>query len=221
MKVTLAATAAALTALGVMLARTSSEPQVSGQSRDGPVDAPPSGSLRAASGAPAAPLEGPAPSQPQGGAFLPRSEPASSDASNAAMPSAGLRCRRQTVKRRSSSWSCSPGRGTSNSGGSTPSSRRCGCKRTRKQWRRQAAAEQEDAQRAATLRALETLRYAERMLATGNSDGVDDELANAEAALSGRTRLDVEAAREALANEDLYPARQYLAAALAERRVPR
>ncbi len=59
------------------------------------------------------------------------------------------------------------------------------------------------------------------MLATGNSDGVDDELANAEATLSGRTRLNVEAAREALANENLYPARQYLAAALAERRVPR
>ena len=87
------------------------------------------------------------------------------------------------------------------------------------EWRRQAVWEQEAAQQAATLQALETLRYAERMLATGNADGVDDELANAEAALSGRTRLDVEAAREALANEDLYPARQYLAAALAERRV--
>src|SRR3977135_3731595 len=88
MKTTLAATVAALTALGVMLARTSREPQVSGQSRDEPVDAPPSGSLRAASGAPAAPLESSAPSQPQGGARLPRSEPASSDAPNAAMPSA-------------------------------------------------------------------------------------------------------------------------------------
>jgi hypothetical protein len=87
------------------------------------------------------------------------------------------------------------------------------------EWRRQAAWEQEAAQQAATLQALETLRYAERMLATGNADGLDDELANAEAVLSGRTRLDVEAAREALANEDLYPARQYLAAALAERRV--
>jgi hypothetical protein len=87
------------------------------------------------------------------------------------------------------------------------------------EWRRQAVWEEEAAQQAATLQALETLRYAERMLATGNADGLDDELANAEAVLSGRTRLDVEAAREALANEDLYPARQYLAAALAERRV--
>jgi hypothetical protein len=50
---------------------------------------------------------------------------------------------------------------------------------------------------------------------------VDDELSRAEEALSGRTRLDVEAAREALARSDLYPAREYLAAALAERRVRR
>jgi len=87
--------------------------------------------------------------------------------------------------------------------------------------RRYAAAEEETAQHAATLQALDTLRNAEWMLATGNWDGVDGELANAEAALSGRTRLDLEAAREALANEDLYLARQYLAAALAERRAPR
>src|SRR6267378_659375 len=83
------------------------------------------------------------------------------------------------------------------------------------------AAEQGAAQHAATLEALDILRNAEWMLATGNSDGVDDQLANAQAALSGRTRLDVEAARGALANEDLFLARQYLAAALAERRFPR
>src|SRR6267143_4664055 len=83
------------------------------------------------------------------------------------------------------------------------------------------AAEQGAAQHAATLKALDILRNAEWMLATGNSDGVDDQLANAQAALSGRTRLDVEAARGALANEDLFLARQYLAAALAERRFPR
>jgi hypothetical protein len=74
------------------------------------------------------------------------------------------------------------------------------------------------AQHAATLEALDALRQAEALLAGGNSDGVDDQLSRAEAALSGRTRLDVEAAREALARSDLYPARQYLAAALAERR---
>jgi hypothetical protein len=87
--------------------------------------------------------------------------------------------------------------------------------------RQQDEAEQEAAQHAATLEALGILRQAETLLATGNSDGVDDELSRAEEALSGRTRLDVEAAREALARSDLYPAREYLAAALAERRVPR
>ena len=85
---------------------------------------------------------------------------------------------------------------------------------------RQAEAEQESAQHAATLQALDTLRRVEEMLAFGNSDGVDEELANASGALWGRTRLDVEAAREALSNEDLFLAREYLAAALAERRRP-
>jgi len=85
---------------------------------------------------------------------------------------------------------------------------------------RQAEVEDQSAQHAATLRALDTLRRAEARLAFGNSDGVDDELANASTALWGRTRLDVDAAREALANEDLFLAREYLAAALAERRRP-
>jgi len=85
---------------------------------------------------------------------------------------------------------------------------------------RQAEAEQESAQHAARLQALDTLRRVEAMLAIGNSDGVDEELANASMSLSGRTRLDVEGAREALANEDLFLAREYLAAALAERRRP-
>jgi hypothetical protein len=82
----------------------------------------------------------------------------------------------------------------------------------------EAEAEEEFAQHAATLQALDTLRQADQMLAAGNWEGVDDELADAEAALSGRTRLEVEAAREALAREDLYPARQHIAAALAQRR---
>jgi hypothetical protein len=76
----------------------------------------------------------------------------------------------------------------------------------------------EAAQHAETLEALDTLRQAAALLATGDSDGVDEELLGAEAALSGRTRLDVEAAREALARSDLFAARQYLASALAERR---
>jgi hypothetical protein len=76
------------------------------------------------------------------------------------------------------------------------------------------------AQHAATLDALDTLRRADASLAIGDSDGLDDQLVSAEAALSGRTRLDVEAAREAIARSNLLPARQFLAAALAERRMP-
>jgi type IV secretory pathway VirB10-like protein len=87
-------------------------------------------------------------------------------------------------------------------------------------WRREAVAAQAAARHAAILESLATLRRSDALLATGDSDGVDDELARAAAALSGRTLLDVEAAREALAREDLYPARQYLEAALAEPRLP-
>ncbi len=80
------------------------------------------------------------------------------------------------------------------------------------------AASSMTAQHAATVHALGILRQAEALLATGDSDGVDDELGRAEAALSGRTRIDVDAAREALERSDLFAARQYLAAALVERR---
>jgi hypothetical protein len=89
------------------------------------------------------------------------------------------------------------------------------------EWQREAVAAAAAAQHAATVEALRILRRAEAVLATGDSDGVDEDLASAQAALSGRTRIDVEAAREALARSDLYPARQYLEAALAERRLPR
>ncbi|HLQ22826.1 MAG TPA: hypothetical protein VK132_06460 [Gemmatimonadales bacterium] len=92
---------------------------------------------------------------------------------------------------------------------------------TDQETQREGEAEQAAADHAATLEALNTLRQLEARLETGDSDGVDEELVRAEAALSGRTLLDVEAAREALARSDLLPARQYLAAALAERRVTR
>jgi hypothetical protein len=72
-----------------------------------------------------------------------------------------------------------------------------------------------------TLAALDIIRQADASLAAGDTDGVDEQLVRAEAALWGRTWRDVEAAREALAREDLMPARQYLAAALAEDRVRR
>lgn len=83
----------------------------------------------------------------------------------------------------------------------------------------QAVAAQEVGRRAPRLAALDTLRRMAALLATGDSDGVDEQLRIAEESLSGKTRLDVEAAREALARSDLLPARQHLAAALAERRV--
>ena len=84
--------------------------------------------------------------------------------------------------------------------------------------RRQSEAEGRAASRTAAVAALGTLRQAESLLVTGSSDGVDDELAGAEAALSGRTRLDVAAARNALERGDLYEAGLYVAAALSERR---
>ena len=83
--------------------------------------------------------------------------------------------------------------------------------------RRQAKAEQAAAQHAATVAALATLRQASELLVNGNTDGLGDQLAGAEAALSGRRRLDVEAAREALARSDIFQARVYLAFALALR----
>jgi TolA-binding protein len=88
----------------------------------------------------------------------------------------------------------------------------------RREAARQEAAQLEAARHDATLQALGTLRRAEALLAIGDSDGVDDELSRAEAALFGRTRLDVDAAREALGRSDLFAARESLAAALAERR---
>jgi hypothetical protein len=89
------------------------------------------------------------------------------------------------------------------------------------EWEAQAEAADQSAQHAATLEALDMLRDAEARLQIGDWEGVDDELAAAETALYGRTRLEVDAAREALAREDLYPARQHIAAALAQRRLQR
>ncbi len=65
------------------------------------------------------------------------------------------------------------------------------------------------------------MRQASALLVNGNTDGVDDQLAGAEAGLSGRRRLYVEAAREALGQSDIFQARLYLAYALTQRRAPR
>ena len=226
MKITIAAMVVALAVVGVALTRSSRNPGERRKSSAEQIDGSPSGSLRTGAAAPTAPVESKAPSQPEGAARLARSELASSEALNAAMPSPGAvpappdsqvaplqqLVVQSDLENEQLGWIANQLAALR-------------LQAYQEEWRRQearpAAAEQEDAQQAATLQALDSLRYAERMLAIGNSDGVDDELANAETALSGRTRLDVEAARDALANEDLYPARQYLAAALAERRMPR
>jgi hypothetical protein len=91
---------------------------------------------------------------------------------------------------------------------------------TDRQSRWDAAAAERAARHAAALSALDQLRSAEAKLATGETDGIDEDLTNAEEVLSGRTKVDIEAARAALAESDLYLAREYIATALADRHVP-
>jgi hypothetical protein len=191
------------------------------------VTSSPTGDLPPASAASPAPVERSAPPQPQGGTRTPRLEPVSDVAPDAgtpapAMPSptdaqlAALKAQVAALEQLVAQ--------------SRLESQQLGQINAQLQAQRQQvadaeaqqqdAAEQEAAQQAATLEALGTLRQAQVLLAFGNSDGVDEQLRRAEAALSGKTLLNVEAAREALSREDLYPARYYLAAALAERRLP-
>jgi hypothetical protein len=86
--------------------------------------------------------------------------------------------------------------------------------------REDAAAAESAARHATALDALDRLRSADMKLATGETDGIDGDLGNAEDALSGRSRVEIEAARTALAQSDLYQAREYIEAALAERHWP-
>jgi hypothetical protein len=220
MKIIIAATVTALAAAVVVLTSAPRGRHESGHFRAAPVAASPSGSPQPASGALSRPLEGDAPFQPQSGTPLPRSEPVNYDVPDATAAPAVLpppdpqvaalqqlvaQSRQESEQLRQIDDHLAALRQLA----------------ADEEARRQDEADQEAAQHAATLEALGTLRQAEALLATGNWDGVDDELGRAEAALSGRTRLDVEAAREALARSDLFPARQYLAAALAERRFAR
>ena len=216
MKIT---TAAMVTALAVAVVVLTSEPRgtaVSGHFRAGPPVATfPSGSPQPAPGPLSGPLEGDAPSQPQSGAPLPRAEPVSYDvpeatAAPAVRPSPDQQMALQQLVAQSQE-----SEQLAQIDDHLAALRQ---EAADQEARRQDEADQQAAQHAATLEALGTLRQAEALLATGNSDGVDEDLDRAEAALSGRTRLDVEAAREALARSDLFPARQYIAAALAERR---
>jgi len=80
---------------------------------------------------------------------------------------------------------------------------------------RQYEAEEEAAHQDAVLQVLDMLRHDEDTLATGDTDGVAADLAYAEALLTGNALYEVQAARDALSREDLYPAREHLATAIA------
>jgi hypothetical protein len=224
MKIGLAAIVISLTAaLVVVLTSASRESLISVHSPVGAVAASPSGSPQLEPGALPGPLEDTAYSQPQGGAPSPRSEPVSSEAPYApaaADPVPAVQPADEQVA--ALDQLIEQSRQENEQLGQIHHQIAALRQQSADQEsQRQDEAEQAAAQHAATLEALNTLRQAEALLETGNSDGVDDALVRAEAALSGRTLLDVEMAREALSRSDLLPARQYLAAALAERRVPR
>ncbi len=215
----LAGMVAALTAVVVVLTSASREQDLRGHSSARPAAASSSSSLGPPPSALPGPLEDDRSLRPPGGTPLPRSEPVSSDAPEAAaVPAAGmllasddqLAALQQLVTQ-----SRQENERLAHIDEQLASVRR---QAADEELRREDEAEEEAAQHAATVQALVTLRQAEALLATGDSDGVDDELSSAEAALSGRTRIDVDAAREALGRSDLFAARQYLAAALAERR---
>jgi hypothetical protein len=224
MKIGLAAIVISLTAaLVVVLTSASRELRISGHSLAGAAAASPSGSPQPAPGALPGPLEDAAPSQPPGGTPSPHSEPVSSeapDAPAAADPVPAVQPADEQVAALDQLIEQSR-QENQQLGQIHHQIAALRQQAADQESQRQDEAEQAAARHAATLEALNTLRQVEALLETGNSDGVDDELVRAEAALSGRTLLDVEMAREALSRSDLLPARQYLAAALAERRVPR
>jgi hypothetical protein len=220
MKIALAAMVTALTAaVVVVLMSTPREPRASAHFADGPVAASPASNLAPETAASPAVLEGSAPSQPQGARPSSRSELVSLDAPDAPAapapavlpPPDGQVDALQQLVTQSRQENEQLGQIDDHL---TALQQQAADQEARRQWE----AEQEAAQHDATLEALATLRHADALLATGNWEGVDDELGLAEAVLSGRTRLDVEAAREALAQSNLLTAREYLAAALSERR---
>jgi hypothetical protein len=220
-KVALITMVTTLTAVVVILTVASREPHVSGHFRAGPVAASPSGGSRQVASAPPAPLEVDVPSQPQGGTLSARPEPVSYDVSDAVTapvqavlsPLYGQPAALPQLVTQSLQESDQLGQINDHLAALRQQS-------ADEESRRQGVAERETAQHAATLEALGTVRQMQALLAYGDSDGVDEELGRAEAALSGRTRLHVDAAREALGRSDLFQARQYLATALAERWTP-
>jgi hypothetical protein len=223
-KIALAATVTALTAMVVYLACAPLGPIVSQEVRAGSVPAAADTGFRPGPDALPAPLPSDETLPPEGGTRMPDSEPSSYDVPDAKTPPPAVQpppadqaqvpelqqlvaeSMQQTEALEEIDEQLAAQRQQAASD---------------EEARRQALAEREATQQAATLQALGTLRQAQVLLATGNSDGVDEELAGAEAALSGRTQLDVDAAREALGRSDLFQAREYLVAALEERRALR
>jgi len=204
----------------LVFASASREGEAFAQPGAGPIDAPSGGSSQPAPAAQSASLEGDPLSPPQSGTRLPRSEPMSYGATDAALSDPPARSSpdgRAAYLQELVAQAREENEQLSEIDDQLVARRR---QAAEEESERQTEAKQESAQQAATLQALDILRRAEAMLAFGNSDGVDDERANVSTALWGRTRLDVEAARGALASEDLFLARQYLAAALAETRRP-
>ena len=226
MKIALSATVTALTAVVVYLAYlacASPGPLPSQDVRAGPVAAAPGSGLRPSPIALPRPLPRNEPSPPRGAMRMPGSELVSYDVPDAKAPVPALQPppddQAQVAElQRLVAQSMQQAETLGHIDEDLAAQRQ---QAADEEARRQAVAEREATQQVVTLQALGTLRQAQVLLATGNSDGLDDELARAEATLSGRTQLDVDAAREALARSDLFQTRQYLAAALAESRALR
>ena len=222
-KIALAATVTALTAVVVYLACAPSGPIVSQEVRAGSVPAAADTGFRPGPDAVPAPLPSDETLPPEGGTRMPDSEPLSYDVPDAKTPPPAVQSppadQAQVAELQQLVAESMQQTETLEEIDEQLAGQRQ--QAADAEARRQALAEREATQQAATLQALGTLRQAQALLATGNSDGVDEELAGAEAALSGRTQLDVDAAREALGRSDLFQAREYLVAALEERRALR
>jgi len=81
--------------------------------------------------------------------------------------------------------------------------------------RRQAAEEQQQAQRASVQSAVDALYVAQQRLAGGNYS-IETELDQAQSSFTGQAQRDIQAARAALRNRDLSAARALLSAAISD-----
>ena len=86
--------------------------------------------------------------------------------------------------------------------------------------RRQVAEEQQQAQRASTQAAVDSLYAAQQRLAGGDS-AIEAQLAQAQSTFTGQAQRDIQAARAALRNRDLAAARALLSAAITDAKAGR